>query len=153
MPFDTPRCACKIAGRPPRPLSPNSESTRRFVASAERPGHKIYIVKVGRKFHYIGMTKQALGDRMKQGFYGNGKRKYLYMWRHLPKAEIFVWRAGQRWWRAIETIEAELVFFVRRDFNRWPEHQVEIHFHNPEARGVQGARRTAKRLYAELKGA
>jgi hypothetical protein len=110
----------------------------------------LYVVKDGRRFCYIGRTKQALGDRMKQGFYGKGRRKYLYMWRHLPEADILVWHAGKQWWRAIETIEAELVFFVRRDFDRWPEHQVEIHFHNPDAASTQDARLQAAKLYAEI---
>jgi len=87
---------------------------------------------------------------MKQGFYGKGKRRYLYLWRHLPEADVLVWNAGKRWWREIETIEAELVFSVRRDCDRWPEHQVEIHFHNPGAGQSDSARAQAARLYAEM---
>ena len=150
--LDVRSCTFKVGGKPPRPLEPDSKAARRFAAAAERRGHKVYVVKDGREFCYIGMTRQALSDRMNQGFYGKGKRKYLYMWRHLAKVDIYIWRAGRPWWRLIETIEAELAFFVRRDTDRWPEHQVEIHFHNPNPDLASGARNQAELLYSQLGG-
>jgi hypothetical protein len=66
--------------------------------------------------------------RQQGGYYG-------YAWRHEnTAANLDVWchmDALERNERDIETIEAEVVFLIRKA-GQWPQFQTEIHFHPSE---------------------
>ena len=110
--------------------SPNGDS--RFSGDASRPVPKLYVVSDGEKPIYVGQTKQRIGARMRSGFRSDGSNGYYgYAWRHnSSSATIDVWvqeREEDLAW--IETVEAEVVFLIRQEYDQWPEHQTEIHFH------------------------
>jgi|SRR5712671_4006272 len=94
---------------------------------------KLYIVSVGGKPVYVGITKQAMRTRLRFGFTAVGRGGYHgYAWRKLYReATLDVWVQDDPTAKAmldIETVEAEVVFLARCA-GQWPECQTEIHFH------------------------
>ena len=105
------------------------------IATSMKP--KLYIASVDEKPFYVGVTRQPLRNRLSLGWRARGRAGFWgYAWRHhLCKAFLDVWcdedppaRDGDPPMLAVETLEAEVVFLIRRK-GQWPEHQTEIHFH------------------------
>lgn len=102
------------------------------IATSKKP--KLYIVSVDEKPIYVGVTKQSLRDRLRLGWNADGESGYYgYAWRHhLAEANIDVWchedAPDNNPSLDIETVEAEIVFFIR-SAGQWPLNQTEIHFH------------------------
>ena len=105
----------------------------KFFGPASKPGPKLYVVSDGNKPIYVGQTvQQRLRARLNLGFQSDGTHGYHgYAWRHkLSQATIDVWlQEGEQDSVWIETVEAEIVFLIRKEYGQWPEHQTEIHFH------------------------
>lgn len=108
--------------------------TPRFsgIATSKKP--KLYVVSAQGRPIYIGVTKQPLRNRLRLGWSADGESGYYgYQWRHhLTEASIDIWchddAPGENPILDFETIEAEVVFLVRRA-GQWPLYQTEIHFH------------------------
>ena len=80
---------------------------------------------------------------MRDGFQADGRHGYHgYAWRYnRTNAMVDVWllerndqdmikmETPDRDITDIETVEAEVVFLIRQKYDKWPEHQTEIHFH------------------------
>ena len=105
--------------------------------------HKIYILKKNNQFIYVGQTKQAIGDKFRQGFraYKIDKEKgertsgyggYKWISKYMgQKLTLFVIDLGSNIDKIkSEAIEAEIVYLIRANSNKWPECQNEIHFNN-----------------------
>jgi hypothetical protein len=110
------------------------KKTNKFSGLATNKLPKLYIVSVGRKPIYVGMTKRPIRGRLRSGMEVDGRYGYQgYAWRHThTSATLSVWchvDAIDRDERDIETGEAEVVFLVRQHLGQWPESQTEIHFH------------------------
>ena len=122
-----------------------------FSGPASRPVPKLYVVSHKQRPIYVGVTKQRLGDRMRQGLQSDGDHGYYgYAWRHLKRATVDIWLLeGNDPDKAtveevkpeedypgkitIETVEAEVVFLIRQKYGAWPQYQTEIHFHPSES--------------------
>ena len=100
---------------------------------------KLYVISHEHRPLYVGVTKQRISARLRQGF----QSKYRYKWtQYLKQAAVDIWllKEGVQDMTPIETIEAEAVLLIRQKYGQWPEHQTEIHFHRSEP-----AHRTAAR--------
>ena len=93
---------------------------------------KIYIVKNRSKIIYIGIASQSIANRLRYGFSAKGKGGYYgYRWKDLAdKIDLLIWCFPGQSMQYVESIEAEIVFALRRDTGKWPAFQTEIHFHN-----------------------
>ena len=112
------------------------KKTEHFIFPVTQKGKKIYLVGKNGFIHYVGMTKQPIGFRIRRNRYykwlkENGDH-YLVIC--LFKNDI-----------NIEAIEAEIVYFFRQKYNRWPKYQTEIHFHSTS----KSERTLAKRILKE----
>ena len=91
---------------------------------------KLYVVKHQSKVIYVGHTTQGLRTCLRQGFQAKGEHGYYgYQWKNLSGVDLLVWCFRRESVKRIESIEAELVYLVRRHKGQWPEYQTEIHFH------------------------
>jgi hypothetical protein len=97
---------------------------------------KLYLVKYKGKIIYVGITSQPIIKRLKNGLNPNEKYGYHgYAWRKLKNIDLFLWcnygkdKDKSDEIKKMETIEAEIVFFIRSTDNEWPQYQTEIHFH------------------------
>lgn len=103
-----------------------------FRGQDAQPGAKLYVVSNGNRPLYVGRTKQPIRRRLNKGFQADdGRGGRGYAWRHdFQQATIAIWRAAEgedpTW---IETVEAEVVFLIRQEYDQWPSGQTEIHFH------------------------
>lgn len=106
-----------------------------FVAPVTNRNPKVYIFAAEGLPIYVGQTVQGMAARMRLGFLADGSSGYYgYRWRHvLPSAQLFVWCLEdvdeQDELLALECIESEIVFAYRAEYDQWPAHQTEIHFH------------------------
>lgn len=93
---------------------------------------KIYVIKSHGEIIYIGIATQSIANRMRYGFNATGKGGYHgYRWKDLSnKIDLLIWCFPERSLKYVESIEAEIVFALRRDTGKWPAFQTEIHFHN-----------------------
>jgi len=92
---------------------------------------KIYILKEGEDYLYVGATTQSLTTRFGQGFRANGKAGYHgYKWKVKEKVQLYVWCFDGLGKMQIESIEAEFAFLIRKKTGCWPLAQNEIHFNN-----------------------
>lgn len=132
----------RIVGPESYALSFDSESFQleeSLSGSARSKLPKLYIVSVDRVPIYVGITKQPIRNRLRSGWKADGKNGYYgYAWRHhINQAQIDLWfdesDSTDRSLLNLETIEAEVVFLIRKA-GQWPEHQTEIHFH-PSSEG------------------
>ncbi len=96
---------------------------------------KLYVVHDHDRPIYVGITKQPIAARLRFGWSADGTHGYHgYAWRHRFKSVgLDVWYqslagSGGRL-EDVETIEAEVVYLLRRRYRQWPECQTEIHFH------------------------
>lgn len=104
------------------------------IATSKKP--KLYIVSVNEIPIYVGITKQSMRNRLRLGWNANGENGYHgYAWRRglFNEVNLDIWchedAPEGNSTLDIETIEAEVVFLIRRDTQQWPLHQTEIHFH------------------------
>jgi hypothetical protein len=109
------------------------EGKNKFCGLANSKFPKLYVVSVDGEPIYVGITKQRMQTRLVYGFTAVGRGGYHgYAWRHkLKEADIDVWcqeEPSKNGMVDIETVEAEVVFLVRRA-GQWPLCQTEIHFH------------------------
>ncbi|MBB3455228.1 hypothetical protein FHT86_003527 [Rhizobium sp. BK313] len=109
----------------------NLDGTERLGKLATSTMPKVYVVSLGGWPVYVGATKQRLRTRIGMkplegsGYYGyqfkdDGRGLTLCVWAHAD--------AENRNHLDMETVEAELVFLIRRA-GQWPLFQTEIHFH------------------------
>lgn len=107
--------------------------------------YKIYIVKFCNDFLYVGKTTQAIGARFRGNFStyrdslkkNNGLKNYSYKWikefvNSEEELDLYVFRLQATYDDIAESIEAELVFLIRKEKGYWPKFQHEIHFRNSE---------------------
>ena len=65
---------------------------RLFPPMATADGQeKLYLLKQGKEFIYVGVTKQNVRTRFWYGLTASTKRPYLYKWRTYPKLQLFIW--------------------------------------------------------------
>lgn len=108
--------------------------TAKFSGLATSALPKLYVVSANNNPLYVGITKQSMRNRLRLGWSANGDRGYYgYAWRHnFSEANLDVWAqtdsASNNNCLDVETIEAELVYLIRRK-GQWPLFQTEIHFH------------------------
>lgn len=106
------------------------------IATSKKP--KLYVVSVDEVPVYVGVTKQSMRNRLRLGWKADGTSGYYgYAWRHhIKQADLDVWCHEDAPMKdavlAVETIEAEVVFLIRRA-GQWPKYQTEIHFHTSTA--------------------
>jgi len=102
------------------------------IATSKKP--KLYIVSAKGTPIYVGVTKQSIRNRLRNGWNAKGETGYYgYSWRHsLIEAQLDVWchedAPSDNSALDIETVEAEVVFLIR-SAGQWPQFQTEIHFH------------------------
>jgi len=144
---------CRISKNRVVPARLDGREVPGFRCPATRSGvEKLYVVKTGDEFSYVGITSQAMSARFRYGFNPNTATGYHgYAWRHLDEIDLYVWPARWLGRDQIEAIEAELVFLIREATGRWPIYQTEIHFHNPPANMVGRYRWIAKGLFDRLR--
>ena len=120
---------------------------RSFVDPDTKRGlPKLYVVKSRLDVVYVGQTTQSIRTRLRQGLKAKGEGGYYgYMWRELDRVEILVWCFSNRDKEYVETVEGELVYLHRKRKGKWPERQMEIHFHNASADET----RLAEAIYRE----
>lgn len=106
-----------------------------FVKPATQKGQKLYIVRRGQDFYYVGTTNSPMAARINKGLKATGNQGYRgYPWRNSKGKlllDVFCWRGGCK--KEVETIEAEIAFFCRKT-GQWPLYQTEIHFHKSTKR-------------------
>ena len=119
----------------------------RFASSASKPGFKIYVVSNDSGILYVGHTKQRIRQRLNGGLHRPKRSGYHgYKWRsNRGPLTLDVWTSfpHSTTKRQLETVEAEVVYLVRRLDDQWPENQTEIHFH----RSTGKLRRIAEKIY------
>ncbi len=132
-----------------------ADDVRHFTAPATKHVPKLYIVSRHGIPGYVGITSQSMATRLRFGLKADGQHGYHgYRWRNQRGLALDIWcLAGASSKRAsgeLECVEAEVVFLVRQTFDRWPEFQTEIHFHqsttfhrNSAARIIQHLERNA----------
>lgn len=111
-----------------------ADGSNRFSGIAKSRAPKLYIASINGTPIYVGITKQPMQQRLRYGWTANGKSGYHgYAWRRNgAAAELSVWAhsdAIDRNTREIETVEAEVVFLIRKRTGQWPAFQTEIHFY------------------------
>lgn len=126
---------------------------------------KIYIVKYENDFLYVGMAKQNIRARFSGSFRAftkkkeNGVSEYGgysgYKWiedfqKSKKELDLFVFPFVDKFTDNdklfIEAIEAEIVYLIRKETQRWPLKQHEIHFHN-----IEGTKEIAQIIYQSVK--
>src|SRR5690349_21042591 len=76
---------------------------------------KIYALKEGGLFLYVGATKRPLIERIRYGLYASGKYGYHgYKWKHKEQVRLFVWQFPDLDKEPMEAVEAELVYLIRQ---------------------------------------
>jgi hypothetical protein len=91
---------------------------------------KIYLIIKSRKIVYVGITKQPIGNRFRGGqnpIKNSGYHGYKWLAED-GKYKIVILMDFNGY--DTETIEAEIVFNIRKEEGQWPSGQTEIHFHN-----------------------
>jgi hypothetical protein len=89
------------------------------------------------EIHYVGVTNQPMSSRINFGLKARGKGGYHgYKWKNIRGPfKLIVYSFPDQnvaqFLLELETVEAELVFHVRKETRKWPISQTEIHFHQP----------------------
>ena len=126
--------------------------------------YKIYILKHKEDYLYVGKTKQKISTKFKQGFRsylndtagnrkaGYGGYKWIKEFINEDKAlELFVFDLGTACTdNHTEAIEAEIVFKIRKKYDKWPTYQNEIHFFN-DFEDFKDAKKVAKEIFKQTK--
>lgn len=110
---------------------------------------KLYVVTKNKKIVYIGITKQSIKNRLRYGENPPIKSGYHgYKWlNHKGGYDLYVYIFERiKEMVEIETIEAELVYKVRKEYDQWPEFQTEIHFHKSD----QKHRKIANEVFKQI---
>jgi len=109
---------------------------------------KLYVVKQANEVYYVGITRQDIRIRLRIGFSAKGEHGYHgYKWKELGEADLLVWSFPDMQSEDVEAIEAELVYFIREKFGKWPKYQMEIHFHHG---ATEAQMQIARSILAEL---
>jgi hypothetical protein len=140
MEFKIEKCSLSITGNGIKPINEDKFSGKVFNST----NFKIYILKEKNRYLYVGKTKQKIGTKFQQGFRSyrkneEGKREggyggYKWIKEYINKNQpliLFVFDLGASFEKNhTESIEAEIVFEIRKRFGSWPLCQNEIHFFN-----------------------
>lgn len=105
---------------------------RKFSGFSTKKIPKLYVVVAEGLIVYVGVTRQSMSNRLRYGFKANGRNGYHgYAWRNKhARVSLYVWSArADLSLLEVETIEAEVVFLIRKSTGAWPDCQTEIHFH------------------------
>jgi len=116
-------------------------------------GPKLYMVTSQKEIVYVGIAKQSLAARLRYGFNSNGKGGYYgYRWaKQNGRYCVHCWQFDEKiGMEELETVEAEIVFLIRKSTEKWPKHQTEIHFHKSEKYHREIAARLVKILRIAL---
>jgi hypothetical protein len=117
------------------------EQQSRFSGHPSSRKPKLYVFSRDNTPLYVGATIRPMGDRMRSGWKADGVGGfYGYRFRHdeQQQARLDIWTDidpvrqrddGMRSGSDIETIEAEIVYLIRRRTEQWPAYQTEIHFY------------------------
>ena len=116
-----------------------------FSAPASTPAlPKIYAALHSRKPVYVGVTRQPVRARLRLGEMGRPYAgPYGYKWMVLRSVDLFVWTFRDLSDRDAETVEAEVVYEIRKRLGQWPAFQNEIHFWKSTRKHRQIATRLA----------
>jgi hypothetical protein len=137
-----------------------------YGAFAKEVGvYKVYVFKNENKIFYVGITRQRVSSRLAGGYRSyntalklgkslNGYSGYKLI-KRLRNSEIDLWvfplkglrGTVEKKYKCAESIEAEIVYGIRKKTNEWPLFQNEIHFHNLSASKLQ-----AKAILVKLIG-
>jgi hypothetical protein len=104
---------------------------------------KLYVVKDANSILYVGITCQSIASRLRGGFQAKGERGYYgYGWKDIiTPLDLFIFcfegEEHKEEYKKAETIEAELVYLIRKKTGNWPKNQTEIHFHNTKKEEYQ----------------
>ncbi len=110
--------------------------------------YKIYVLVDTKNILYVGTTKLSIKNRLRYGLTVNGQNGYHgYKWKGFPIVRLFVWCFEELDKEAIESIEAELVYLIRKKSGKWPTSQNEIHFNNSF---VPAGQLIAEKIYRQL---
>lgn len=112
------------------PVEANGDKVDHFLPPDTKAVPKIYVVKHNRDICYVGITSQSISSRLRVGFKAEGEHGYHgYKWKdEIEQADLLIWAFDKG--TNIESIEAELVYFIREKTGKWPKYQMEIHFHH-----------------------
>lgn len=109
---------------------------------------KIYVLTDTESVLYVGTTKTSIKNRLRYGLTVNGQNGYHgYKWKTLTTVRLFVWCFEEFDKVKIESVEAELVYLIRKKTGKWPTSQNEIHFNNLF---VPTGQLIAEKLYRQL---
>ena len=132
----------QMVGSKFRCIEANGERGKGFVypdVSDKLP--KLYVVKNGKDIYYVGITRQDIRKRLRQGFSAQGEHGYHgYKWKDQDTADVLIWDFPDSSPEHVEAIEAELVYFIRERTGSWPKYQMEIHFHRASESEMQVAK-------------
>lgn len=134
----------------------DDQGRSKFTAPATSPVPKLYVVTVkGEEAPiYVGITRQSMRTRLRLGWTATGQTGYYgYHWRRdYEEVALDVWcdmsPAKQKPMLDIETVEAEVVFLIRR-MGQWPLHQTEIHFHPSDSRHRDAAKAIVSQYFKQ----
>ncbi|MFH1284351.1 MAG: hypothetical protein ABIH78_02060 [Candidatus Peregrinibacteria bacterium] len=100
-----------------------------FVFPVTRREKKIYLVAKNGLIHYVGITRQSMRSRIRIGVKPDNKSGYHgYKWLKEDGDHcLIIWTFKND--TNVEAIEAEIVYFFRKQHGKWPQYQMEIHFH------------------------
>lgn len=118
-----------------------------ILYSNKKKTPKLYIISYNNEPIYVGITIQPLRNRLNYGFNAIGVGGYYgYAWRKkYRKVDMFVWFLKNSTVKNdIETVEAEIVYEIRKQCGQWPEQQTEIHFHHSNTEHRKWARKILK---------
>ena len=106
-----------------------NDGTNHFVTPVTKRGKKIYLVGKNGLIHYVGITKQSMSSRIRNGVKPNHETGYHgYKWlKENGNHSLIVWTFNDN--EDVEAIEGEIVHFFRVEHDQWPKYQTEIHFH------------------------
>ena len=107
-----------------------NDGTKHFISPVTKKGKKIYLVGKNGLIHYVGITIQSIGARIRYGVKPNYKTGYHgYKWlKENGDHCLIIWTFKDD--TDTEAIEAEIVHFFRQQYDQWPKYQTEIHFHS-----------------------
>lgn len=105
------------------------DGTTHFTAPVTGKGKKIYIVGKNEFIHYVGITKQSIRTRLRYGVSPNHASGYHgYKWLEENGDHcLVIWSFAYD--VNVESVEAEIVYLLRKQYKQWPKYQTEIHFH------------------------
>jgi predicted GIY-YIG superfamily endonuclease len=127
----------------------NESNIGKFKHPLTSNQYKIYVLTDSESILYVGTTKSSIKNRLRYGLIADGKNGYHgYNWKGLPLVKLHVWCFEYLDKEKTESIEAELVYLIRRETGKWPIYQNEIHFNNyyaPEAQTI------AEKLFKQIR--